>query len=148
VDRKGDLNGRLGSITSMHHLKSFKWDPAWRPIDKKGNRAGFVHVRALVSTQSGASFEFDFNAPWVGLFITSGPDAGRVEFNIDNTGFRPLETFTRWSRSLHLPWAVILDDGLENGPHHVRIRIAEDHHPDSNGTALRVFHLLLNQALC
>ena len=92
----------------MHHLKGFKWDPAWKPIDKKGNRAGFVHVPALVSTQSGASFEFDFNAPW----------------------------------------AVILDDGLENGPHHVRIRIAEDHHPDSNGTALRVFHLLLNQALC
>ena len=44
----------------------------------------------------------------------------------------------------HLHRAVILDDGLENGPHHVRIRTAEEHHPDANGTALRVFHLLLN----
>lgn len=144
VDRKSYVNGRLGSISSVHHLKGFKWNPAWEPIDKKGTRSGFVHVPALVSAQSGASFEFDFNGTGVGLFITSGPDAGRLEFNIDNAGFRPLETFTRWSRSLHLPWAVILDDGLENGPHHVRIRIAEEHHPDSNGTALRVFHLLLN----
>ena len=78
VDRKSDLNGRLGSISSVHRLKGFKWDPAWKPIDKKGNRACFVHVPALVSTQSGASVEFDFNGTALGLFITSGPMPGAL----------------------------------------------------------------------
>ena len=47
VDRKSYVNGRLGSISSVHHLKGFKWNPAWEPIDKKGTRSGFVHVPAL-----------------------------------------------------------------------------------------------------
>ena len=57
---------------------------------------------------------------------------------------QPIETFTRWSRSLHLPWAVILDDGLEDGHHTVKIRIAAGHDAKATGTALRVFQLLLN----
>ena len=144
VDMKSFVRGRLGSVSKAQNLEGFTLDAAWKPSDKKGTRSGFVHVPALVATKPGASFEFDFQGTGVGLFITSGPDTGRVEFSIDNADFRSVETFTRWSRNLHLPWAVILDDGLLNGPHHVKIRIAGEHHPDSSGTALRIFHLLLN----
>lgn len=144
VDMKSYVRGRFGSVSHSQNLEGVVLDAAWNPSDKKGTRSGFVHVPALVATQPGASFEFDFHGTGVGLFLTSGPDAGRVEFSIDNAGFRTAETFTRWSRSLHLPWAVILDDGLVNGPHHIKIRIAHEHHPDSTGTALRVFHFLLN----
>lgn len=144
VDTKSYVRGRLGDITRVRNLNGFALDKAWKPTDKKGTRVGFVHVPALIGNQPGAGFEFDFEGSGVGLFITSGPDAGRVEFSIDKGEFRTMETFTRWSRSLHLPWAIILDDGLENGPHHVKVRIAGDHHPNANGTALRVFHLLLN----
>jgi len=45
---------------------------------------------------------------------------------------------------LHLPWALILDDNLKPGPHTAKVRIAADHDPKGTGTALRVFHLLLN----
>ncbi len=74
----------------------------------------------------------------------SGPDAGQIEFSIDGGNYRSTDTFTRWSTALHLPWAVILDDGLKDGAHTVKVRIAEGHNSKGNGTALRVFHLLLN----
>ena len=80
----------------------------------------------------------------VGLFVTSGPDAGRIEFRVDQGEFQTRDTMTRWSPGLHLPWAVILDDELPPGRHTVRVRIAPDHHTTSTGTAVRVFHLLLN----
>ena len=76
--------------------------------------------------------------------IREGPDAGRIEFSIDDDDYRTTDTFTRWSTGLHLPWAVILDDDLKDSQHTVKVRIAEGHHPKGNGTALRVFHLLLN----
>jgi hypothetical protein len=67
-----------------------------------------------------------------------------IEFSVDGGEFRPVDTFTRWSRSLHLPWAVMLDDQLALGHHTVRVRLASTRNPASTGTALRVFHLLLN----
>jgi len=39
---------------------------------------------------------------------------------------------------------LILDDGLKQGLHTVKVRIAEGHDAKGTGTALRVFHLLLN----
>jgi hypothetical protein len=39
---------------------------------------------------------------------------------------------------------VILDDNLPPGRHVAKVRIALDHDAKANGTALRVFHLLLN----
>jgi sialidase-1 len=103
-----------------------------------------VDVPALIATQPGAAFEFSFTGTGCGLFIAAGPDAGRIEFSIDGGEYRKLETFTHWSAGLHLPWALILDDNLKPGPHTAQVRLAADHDPKGTGTALRVFHLLLN----
>lgn len=144
VDPRSYTRGRLGNIAQARILKGFTVEPAWKPADKKGTRAGFVAVPALMGTAPGAEFEFSFEGTGVGLFIASGPDAGRLEFSIDGGAYREIETFTQWSSGLHLPWAVILDDGLTAGDHLVQVRIAEGHDVKSTGTALRVFHLLLN----
>ena len=100
--------------------------PAWTPADGKEARAGFVNVPALVGTQP------------------SGPDTGTIESNVDEAGWKKVDTFTPWSTALHLPWALMLEDGLKAGPHTVRVRIAAEHNPTSTGTALRVMHLLFN----
>lgn len=144
IDAQCYAKGRLGNIADAKVIQGFALEPAWKPADKKSTRAGFVNVPALVATQPGAAFEFSFTGTACGLFIASGPDAGRVEFSIDGGAFHPLETFTPWSASLHLPWALILDDTLRSGPHTAQVRLSADHDPKSNGTALRVFHLLLN----
>ncbi len=142
VDPKNFGRGRFGDIAAARNRKGFTLAQAWKPTDGKRTRTGFVNVPALVGTEPGAEFEFDFEGRGVGLFITSGPDAGPIEFSVDGGAYRTAKTRTRWSAGLHLPWAVILDDGLEPGRHTVKVRLATG--TGSEGTALRVFHLLLN----
>lgn len=144
ADAQSYAKGRLGNIAEAKILQGFTLEPAWRPTDKKSTRAGFVDAPALVATEPGAAFEFKFTGTGCGLFIAAGPDAGRIEFSIDGGEYRKLETFTHWSAGLHLPWALILEDQLKYDSHTVQVRLAGDHEPKSTGTALRVFHLLLN----
>ncbi len=144
VDVHNYARGRFGDVREARVIRGFTLEKAWRPTDRTGTRAGFVDVPALVGTEPGAEFEFSFEGTGCGLFLTAGPDAGQLEFSVDGSPYRSVETFTRWSASLHLPWAVILDDQLKPGIHRARVRITEAHHAQSTGTALRVFHLLLN----
>ena len=85
-------------------------------------------------------FEFAFEGTGAGLFITSGPDAGIVEFSVDGGAWRRVDTVTPWSKALHLPWAVMLDDSLPAGRHAIRVRLSSE----SPNSALRVLHLLEN----
>lgn len=144
LDSRSYFRGRLGDISTARTVKGFTLEPTWKPTDGKGTRAGFVNVPTLVGTSPGDEFEFEFEGKGVGLFITSGPDAGNIEFSIDGSSYRTAETFTQWSPSLHLPWAVILDDSLSEGRHTVKVRIADGHDARGTGTALRVVYLLLN----
>lgn len=144
IDPASYFRGRFGDIRDARNIRGFTLEKTWRPADKKGTRAGFVDVPALVGTEPGAEFEFSFEGTGCGLFITAGPDAGRLEFSVDRAPYRSIETYTRWSHSLHLPWVVMLDDNLKPGRHVAKVRIARDDDAKATGTALRVFHLLLN----
>jgi len=144
LDSQSYDRGRFGSIRDVKIIRGFRIDESWQPTDGKGTRAGFVNVPALIGTDSGAEFEFVFEGTAAGLFITSGPDSGDIEYKIDSVEYRLLSPFTQWSPGLHLPWALILDDELAAGLHTVRVRIADSSDGKSTGTALRVFHLLLN----
>lgn len=143
VDPNSYFHGRFGAISEVKIIKGFAIDPKWTPADNTGTRSGFVNVPALVGTNVGDEFQIDFEGAALGLFITSGPDAGVIEFSIDNGDFRTVDTLTSWSRRLHLPWALMLSDTLKPGKHTAHVRIAKPR-ADNEGTALRVFHLLLN----
>lgn len=151
LDAHSYAKGRLGDIALVKPLKGFfALVPSWKPATdekqpdgkKVGVREGFVNVPALVGTEPGAEFEFSFEGTGCGLFITTGPDAGQIEFSLDGGAWRTLETQTQWSRGLHLPWALMLDDQLKPGSHTARVRLAAANAPSRS--ALRVFHLLLN----
>lgn len=145
LDEGSYFHARMIPPSAARIVRGFKLEAAWRPAEApKGVRAGFVDVPALVGEEPGAEFEFELEGRGAGLFITAGPDAGVLEWSVDGGPFRPVDTFTRWSKNLHLPWVVILDDGLPPGRHVFRVRIAAGRHADSAGTALRVQHLLLN----
>ncbi|MCA8983731.1 MAG: hypothetical protein KDA76_08215 [Planctomycetaceae bacterium] len=144
LDARSYFRGRFGPIEDVRLVRGFQRETAWQPTDGKGTRAGFVNVPALVGSGPGAEMEFAFEGTAVGLFITAGPDAGVIEYRIDGGETRSISTFTPWSQGLHLPWAVLLDDGLAPGKHTVNIRISTELAPQATGSALRVFHLLLN----
>jgi lysophospholipase L1-like esterase len=152
LDPRSYARGRLGDLAQIRPGKGFELIRSWAPADdakntkgkKIGTRAGFVHVPALVGTEPGAEFAFDFHGTACGLFIATGPDAGQIEFSVDGRPWQTVETYTSWSGTLHLPWALVLDDQLAEGDHAVRVRILASRSPKSEGTTLRVFHLLLN----
>lgn len=145
LDGGSYFNARMVPPSAARIVRGFKLEAGWRPAGApKGVRAGFVDVPALVGEEPGAEFEFELEGRGAGLFITAGPDAGVLEWSVDGGPFRPVDTYTRWSKNLHLPWVVILDDSLSPGRHVFRVRIAAARHAESAGTALRVQHLLLN----
>ncbi len=129
-------HGHFVDPASVRILDGFRLDPRWQPTDGKPTREGYVQVPALVATTPGAAFELSFVGRGVGLMITSGPDARTLVFRVDEGPEREVNTATPWSQSLHLPWALMLDDTLETGPHRLQVRV-----PDG---ALRVFQVLVN----
>ncbi len=141
LDPRSYSAGRFGSLEEAKDLEGFTLIPSWTPTDNKGTRSGYVRVPALVATEAGASLRFDFKGRGIGLLITSGPDAGVIEFSVDGGEFRELDTITRWSGGLHLPWALILDDGLSDAPHSLLVRTTDK---AEGRAALRVFQFLVN----
>jgi sialidase-1 len=136
--------GRFGNLEDARLIKGFRFVRQWTPEIPAKTRPGFVDVPALIATQPGAEFEFEFNGTVAGLLVGSGPDSGMLEVSCDGSPFTQIDTFTKWSRELYLPWVVILAENLQPGRHVVRVRLAKEHNPKSKGTALYVFQLLLN----
>jgi sialidase-1 len=136
LDAQSYFRGRFGDVRTARIISGFTLVPNWKPLKGGGTRDGYVNVPALVGEAAGAEFEYSFEGTTAGLMITSGPDAGTIEFTVDGGLWKQAKTRTQWSGDLHLPWALMLDDALKPGKHTVRVRIATG--------ALRVFHLLLN----
>jgi len=54
-----------------------------------------VNVDVLKSSQPGAILKLRFKGKAIGLFVTSGPDAGIIEYSIDGSDFRQADQFTQ-----------------------------------------------------
>lgn len=153
------ITSRLPAPLEMHHygqgcyvsvdeaemLKGFVVDPSWTPDEGVNTRKGFVEVPMLVSRAPGSSFEFSFSGTAVGIAVVSGPDAGIIRYSIDDGEEKTVDLFTQWSTSLHLPWYLLLADGLEKGKHKLRVTLLESRADKSTGTACRVVNFLVNR---
>ena len=98
----------------------------------------------LVATAPGASLSFAFRGSTIGILGPAGPDAGQIEFSIDQGPYQTVDLFTRWSRGLHLPWSHVLASELEDREHVLRLRVAPTRHKSSRGTAVRIAYFLTN----
>lgn len=117
---------------------------SWRPAPQARTRPGFVGVPMLVATEPGASLRFAFWGRAVGILVNAGPDAGQVEYRVDDGPWQSRELFTRWSAGLHLPWSHVLATGLAPGDHVLELRVARSRHPRSRGHALRIAWFLVD----
>ena len=98
----------------------------------------------LVAEKPGATLKLNFEGTAVGIWVTAGPDAGVVEYRIDGSKWKSQDLFTRWSKSLHIPWAYIFDANLTNKPHELTLRISQSKNAQSKGHAVRIVHFLVN----
>ncbi|HOW71972.1 MAG TPA: hypothetical protein PKY77_15340 [Phycisphaerae bacterium] len=144
LDPQSFFRGRLVSPEKARIIRDCTLVPDWTPAIARETRPGYVHVPALDATVPGAEFEFEFAGTGAGLLIGAGPDAGIMEVAVDGGPGRRYDTFTSWSESLYLPWAVMFSDRLEPGRHIARVRLTAEHNPKSSGTGLHVFQLLVN----
>lgn len=136
--------GHYASLADAVQLNHFTPVASWSPADSVATRPGFVHVPMLVATEPGAAASFPFTGTAAGISIISGPDAGMLQYSIDGGEAQTIDLYTQWSGGLHLPWYLLLADGLANTKHVLHIRVAETHNPQSKGNACRIVHFLVN----
>lgn len=144
IDPASYVMGRYANITEATALKGFSIINAWKPTDGAGTRKRYVSVPVLEGTVPGSELTLHFKGKGVGICITSGPDAGMVEYEIDGRIRGNKQLHTRWSQSLHLPWYVMLEDELSAGPHTLRLRISGERDERSKGHAVRIHQFLVN----
>jgi sialidase-1 len=93
----------------------------------------------------GAVMRLTFIGKAVGICIVSGPDAGIIEYGIDNQPFHKVDLFTIWSKNYNLPWYLILGDQLSDRKHILEIRTSSDKNPESVGNVCLIVHFLINK---
>ncbi len=136
IDANSYYNGRLVDIREVTPGDGWRIVEDWAPQDKAGTRKGFVHVPMLVGDKPGAECRFTFDGTAVGIFVAAGPDAGVVEYSIDNSLYKDKNLMTQWSPTLHIPWAYILEADLAPGRHELVLRVKSG--------AVRIVHMLAN----
>lgn len=139
LDPKSYVRGRYGKLEDAKLGQGFTLDPCWNPAGH--TREGFAKVPALVASMPGAELTYAFEGTAVGLFLAAGPDTGVLEFSIDGAPFKKVDTYTPWSGGLHIPWPLVLADGLKPGKHQLVLRTTDG---AKNRTALHIIHLLVN----
>ncbi|MFM2094992.1 MAG: hypothetical protein RIS70_2116, partial [Planctomycetota bacterium] len=135
--------GTLVTPTRATDLQGFRMESNWKPTDKAGTRDGFVNVDMLAGTKPGDQFRFAFEGRAIGFFMTTGPDAGTIEYRIDGGEWKQRDTRTQWSNALHLPWLLVLESELESAPHQIEVRLVEPR-VNPNHSALRLRDIAVN----
>lgn len=145
IDKFSYSSGTYVQLQKAGKLKDFDLVQSWKPADDTPTRSGFVDVPMLVAERPGSSFELSFNGNAVGIAIISGPDAGAIRYSIDGGQEKTVDLFTQWSHMLHLPWYIMLQDGLKSGKHKLEVTLIGSADARSTGTACRVVHFLVNK---
>lgn len=139
------MNGTYLSLKEANLVKGFTLNPSWTPEDNAHTRPGFVKIPVLEGTEAGATLTAEFKGTAVGIAVLSGPDAGIIRYSIDGKPWKMTDLYTEWSSGLHLPWYILLGDGLSNGKHRLTITITGKRNVSSKGNAVRIAHFLINK---
>jgi sialidase-1 len=145
IDKFSYSNGRYVPVNEAKVIQHWQLVENWKPSDLAATRKQYVNVPALVAEKPEAILKLPFTGNAVGICVTSGPDAGIIEYRIDNKPFKKLDLFTVWSKDLHLPWYSVLGEQLKNRKHILEIHTTADKNPESNGNACRIVHFLVNE---
>ncbi len=137
--------GTLIPVNNSYKTDGWMFDNEWIPEDKAQTREGFVKVPMVVGTSQGKILKFRFNGTAVGIAVAAGPDAGIIEYSIDNSEWKRKDLFTKWSNYLHLPWFITLNDELKPGSHTLMMRLASERNKLSKGNACRIRYFYVNK---
>ncbi|MEZ5105938.1 MAG: GDSL-type esterase/lipase family protein [Draconibacterium sp.] len=142
IDVYSYANGHLVEPNPNKRIKGWEMIEDWNPQDGKGTRNNYVNVPMLVGEYPGKIIKFHFKGNAVGIAVAAGPDAGIIEYSIDNSEWEKQDLFTQWSKGLYLPWYYTLAAGLKDGNHILQIRMTTERNAESIGRKciLRYFY--------
>uniref|UniRef100_UPI003216E76B GDSL-type esterase/lipase family protein n=1 Tax=uncultured Draconibacterium sp. TaxID=1573823 RepID=UPI003216E76B len=135
-------DGKLILPNPPKSIKGWEFVKNWQPDNGKGTRPNYTNVPMLVGEYPGKIIKFQFKGNAVGIAVAAGPDAGIIEYSIDDQPWQKQDLFTQWSSNLYLPWYFTLESGLKNRKHTIQIRLSEEKNPESTGRkcVLRYFY--------
>ncbi len=142
LDNGNYENGNLVEPSLSKKIKGWERIENWTPEFEVGTRANYTHVPMLVGEYPGKVIKFHFEGNAVGIAVAAGPDAGIIEYSIDNSDWQKQDLFSKWSKQLYLPWYYTLATGLKNKKHTLQIRLSDEKNPESKGNkcVLRYFY--------
>lgn len=144
LDKFSYDDGVLVEPNPKRKIKGWERIENWNPNDGKGTRANYIDVPMLVGEYPGKIIKFDFKGNAVGIAVAAGPDAGIIEFSIDDSEWEKQDLFTPWSTGLYLPWYYTLGSGLKEKNHILQIRLTNGKNPKSTGTKCIVRYFYFN----
>jgi len=145
LDQYSYSNGILVEPQPTTQIKGWEFVKNWKPENGKGTRSNYVDVPMLVGDFPGKIIKFQFKGNAVGIAVAAGPDAGIIEYSVDNSDWKKQDLFTEWSQSLYLPWYYTLDSGLKNKKHTLQIRLTDEKNPKSTGTKCIIRYFYFNK---
>ena len=117
--------------------------PNWSSISGSC-RTRFRETNLLVCEKPQSELTIEFEGRAIGAYVLAGPDAGKLEFSIDDGPYQSVDLWHRFSRNLHYPRTVMFRDDLIDQQHILRVRLAQEHPPESTGTAARILSFVAN----
>ncbi|QZE12990.1 SGNH/GDSL hydrolase family protein [Halosquirtibacter laminarini] len=145
LDKHNYSHGILKSVKLDYKTKGWEYIPSWVPTDKVGTRANYHHVPMLVASKTNKKLKYKFHGKAIGIAIAAGPDAGILEYAIDNKEWKRQNLATKWSNHIHLPWYYILDAELEEGEHTLYLRMVDNKDQESSHNACRIRYFIVNE---
>jgi pimeloyl-ACP methyl ester carboxylesterase len=151
LEKKSPLDNFSYSTGELIPASEINFDTNWAVITpKKLLKRRFLdewlrREPILEATSPSSSLSLEFSGTAIGIYLISGPDVGKIEYNIDGSGWKIRDQFTAWSEGTHLGWSLMLDTELEDKNHQVSIRILEEKNEKSLGTACRIIYFLVNR---
>jgi len=146
IDKYSYSNGILIEPNPPKPIKGWTFFDNWKPAAGIGTRANYVNVPMLIGNYPGKIIKFQFEGNAVGIAVAAGPDAGIIEYSIDDSDWEKKDLFTQWSKNLYLPWFYTLESGLKNKKHTLQIRLTEDKNPESVGNKCIIRYFYFNKA--
>ncbi len=137
--------GVLKEVNPPKPIKGWKYEKNWNPYNEIKTRQNYVDVPMLIGKYPAKVLRFPFKGNAVGIAVAAGPDAGIIEYSVDESDWKKVDLFTPWSKTLYLPWYYTLESGLKNRKHTLQIRISDKKNPESTGYRCMIRYFYFNE---
>lgn len=146
IDPNSYQSGKLTDVTEAKIDADWSVGiPDWKNL-RGSMRSRFENITFLHASKVDAELSLDFDGSAIGLFILAGPDAGQVEYSVDGQPFKTKDFYHRFSKGLHYPRTVMLEDQLGDGPHVIKMRVGKKAERENAGTAIRIMAFATNSS--